>query len=65
MLSREYWVAGNRYLGLLFTSEGRHARTIEENDTTMLVPRLRVTSQIELWWCHKAKSEKTILGENG
>ena len=31
---------------------------------TMPVPRVRVSSQIELWR-HNAKSEKTDLGENG
>ena len=40
------------------------ARTIDEYDVTIPIPRVRVTSQIEMWWRHNAKPEKTIIGEN-
>ena len=48
-ITREYRVVRNRYSRLLFTSEDRqsaHARTIDKYDVTILVPRVRVTSQI-------------------
>ena len=32
------------------------ARTIDEYDFTMPVPRVRVTSHIDLWWRHSVKS---------
>ena len=46
-----------RYSQLLFT--------IDEYDVTMPVPRIRVSSHIELWWQHNVKSEKTLLNDNG
>ena len=36
-----------------------------ENDVTMPVPGIGVTSQIELWWRRKGESEKSVLDENG
>ena len=41
------------------------ATTIDGYGVTMSVPRVRVTSQIKLWWHHHAKSAKTVLSENG
>ena len=39
--------------------------TIDEYDVKMPVSGVPVASQIELWWRHNAKSEKTVFVENG
>ena len=66
-LSREYQEAGNQYLWLLFTSEDRICANllVQEQSTNMPVSHVHVMKQIELWWHHNAKSEKTVLGESG
>ena len=66
-LSREYWVVRNRYSQLLFTSEDRICEMGRRKNNQRIwrhcVSSCDVTDQ--LWWRHNAKTENTVLGDDG
>ena len=70
MLPCEYWVVGNWHSRMLFASEDKLCINlhVQENQwigchNASILSSRDVTGQ--LWWCHNAKSERTIPGDNG
>ena len=63
MLSHEYRVVRNRYSQLLFTSEDHLCTNLhmQEQSTNMTLQ----CQYLMFTWRHNAKSEKTILSDNG
>ena len=69
-LNREYRVMRNRYSRLLFTSEDRFGPICAYKKNQRIwrhnarASRSRDVTD-HLWWRHNAKSEKTVVGDNG
>ena len=69
-LNREYRVVGNRYSRLLFTTEDQHCANLRVQDNRQIWRQNGTTSRScdvtdHLWWRHNAKSDNTVLGDNG